>query len=94
MTEKHPMADLRQQIDALDDQIIDLLATRYALLAQVVKVKAAHNISHHVESRVQEVLNRTAQKGAERGLPETMMRRIYTAIIDAAHEYESQFLPH
>ena len=49
-----PLAALRSRIDALDDQIIKLLAERYALLPEVVKVKAANGISHRVQARVEQ----------------------------------------
>jgi 4-amino-4-deoxychorismate mutase len=93
MTENNnPMAPLRAQIDAFDDQIIALLAQRYTLLAEVVKVKAANNISHCVDARVVEVLERTQKMGVAKGLPPHFMHQLYTLIIDTAHDYERQFL--
>lgn len=92
MTE--PLAQLRQQINDLDDQLIALLAKRYALLPEVVKVKAANGISHHVQARVEQVINRNIENGTRQGLPEQMVREVWEAIIDAAHRYEHQFLEH
>jgi chorismate mutase len=90
----NPMAPLRAQINALDDQIIRLIAERYALLADVVKVKAAHNIPHHVPARVAEVLARNEATAVAAGLPQGLVRNIYSLIIDAAHEYERANLSH
>jgi chorismate mutase len=87
-----PLLSLRQQINTLDDQLIALLAERYALLADVVKVKAEHNIPHVVPARVEEVLRRNAENGAERGLPPEHVRALWTVIIDAAHQYEETAL--
>jgi len=93
MSETHdPLAALRQQINDLDDQLIVLLARRYALLPEVVKIKAAHGISHRVPARVLAVLERNIAHGAQLGLPEQMVREIWEAIIEAAHRYEHQFL--
>lgn len=89
-----PLADLRHQINELDEQILQLLARRYAILPEVVRVKAAHGISHRVQSRVAEVLARNTSRGTELGLPEQMVREIWEAIIEAAHRYEGQFLDH
>ena len=87
MTEPaHPLAELRQQIDTLDDQII-------ALLADVVKVKAAHNIPHQVPARVQEVRARNERNAVAQGLPAGLVQGLYERIIDAAHVYEAQHLP-
>jgi len=91
-TGNSPLAGLRAQIDALDDQILALLAKRYALLPEVVKVKAAHGISHRVQGRVQQVIDRNVATGEKLGLPEQMVREVWDAIIEAAHRYEHQFL--
>lgn len=88
----NPLAGLRQQIDSLDDRIIALLAERYALLPEVVKVKAAHGISHRVNARVKQVIDRNVATGTSLGLPEQMVREVYEAVIEAAHRYEHQFL--
>ena len=92
MTIQNPLAPLRAQIDALDDQIIALLAQRYALLQDVVKVKAENGISFKVNARVVEVIARNCAQGIEQGLPESFVRRLYELIIDYAHDYERQFL--
>lgn len=93
MTEQHPLADLRSQIDQIDDQLIHLLAQRYALLENVVKVKTAHGISHRVEARVQEVLERNEAAARKAGLPEGYAKALWHIIIEAAHAYEGQKLP-
>lgn len=87
-----PLADLRSQINTLDDNIIALLARRYALLPEVVKVKAAHGISHHVPERVKAVIDRNVAHGEQLGLPGQMVSEIYTAIINAAHRFEAKAL--
>lgn len=92
-TTPHPLALLRAQIDTIDDQIIALLARRYAILPEVVKVKTAHDIPHRVPARVQEVIDRNIKRGAALGLPEQMVREVYEAIIEAAHRYEATQLP-
>jgi isochorismate pyruvate lyase len=83
---------LRARIDELDDQIVALLAARYALLADVVKAKGAHNVPHRVPARVEEVLARNEKNGTAQGLPPGLARAIWGHIIDAAHEYEKKFL--
>lgn len=93
MTEQNPLTDLRRQIDQIDDQLIELLAKRYALLADIVKIKQKHGISHRVESRVQQVLERNEAAALKAGLPEGYAKALWHIIIDAAHTYESQKLP-
>ena len=86
------MKPLRAEIDRLDDLIIDLLAQRYAILQQVVKTKHANGIPFKVNARVDEVINRNVAHGLKKGLPAEYITKLYTVIIDAAHDFEGQFL--
>ena len=78
----------RARIDALDDKIVDLLADRMDIVREVGMIKAEQNIATVKEDRVNEVRERNAQRGAKLGLNPGMVRKIYTAIIDEAHEIE------
>lgn len=91
-TENSPLAELRAEIDQLDDELMTLLAKRYALLPKVVAVKQAHNIPFRVETRVQEVLARNEQAGQSKGLPNGYATDIYNVILHYAHEYEEKIL--
>jgi chorismate mutase len=91
-TEHSPLAELRAEIDRLDDELMTLLAKRYALLPKVVAVKQAHNIPFRVEARVQEVLARNEQAGQSKGLPPGYAHDIYNVILHYAHALEEKML--
>ncbi|PZO88535.1 MAG: chorismate mutase [Micavibrio aeruginosavorus] len=78
----------RAKIDALDDQIVDLLIARMDIVREVGEVKAREQIATVQEDRVVEVRERCAERGAKKGLNPGMVRKIYTIIIDEAHEIE------
>lgn len=78
----------RARIDALDDQIIDLLAERMDIVREVGMVKAKEKIATVQSDRVVEVRERCAERGAKKGLNPGMVRKIYGLIIDEAHEIE------
>ena len=78
----------RARIDALDDRIVDLLAERMDIVREVGVIKAQNNIATVQVDRVVEVRERNAERGAKLGLNPGMIRKIYTAIIDEAHEIE------
>ncbi len=78
----------RARIDAIDDKIVDLLATRMDIVREVGVVKARENIATVQSDRVVEVRERCAERGMKMGLNPGMIRKIYTAIIDEAHEME------
>ncbi len=78
----------RARIDALDDQIIDLLAQRMDIVREVGGIKAREHIAPVQAGRVEQVCNRCAEMGAQKGLNPDMVRKIYMAIIDEAHDME------
>lgn len=82
------LKDQRARIDALDDQIVDLLAQRMDIVREVGGIKARENITLVQSDRVVEVRERCAERGARKGLNPDMIRTIYTAIIDEAHDME------
>lgn len=81
----------RARIDALDDQIIDLLAQRLAIIDEVAKIKADRDIPAVIEERVHEVIEHAAKRAGERGVSPELARRIYAVIVawccDVEHEY-------
>lgn len=83
---------LRDEIDRLDDEIMELLGQRYAILQKVVETKRANGIPFKVNARVDEVINRNVANGLTKGLPPEYITKLYTVIIDAAHDYEGSFL--
>ncbi|PZQ45353.1 MAG: chorismate mutase [Micavibrio aeruginosavorus] len=83
-----PLKPLRAKIDALDDQIIDLLAERMDVVREVGATKARENITLIQSDRVNEVRERCAERGAKKGVNPELIRKIYTAIIDEAHQME------
>lgn len=87
-----PLYELRCRIDEMDNELLSILSIRYKILEEIVKVKSEYNIPFKVPSRVDEVLDRNAAKGAELGLPENYVRDLWTRIIDEAHTFEQTHL--
>lgn len=79
---------LRDRIDALDDNIIDLLAERMDIVREVGRIKAQQKLDLIQSDRVVEVRERNAQRAANKGVNPELIRAIYTAIIDEAHQME------
>ncbi len=86
------LKESRAKIDALDDQIVDLLAQRMDIVREVGIIKSKDNISAVQPDRVIEVRERCAQRAALKGLNPGMVRKIYGVIIDEAHEIEQAIL--
>lgn len=80
----------RARIDALDDQIVDLLAERIGIVDEVAGVKAAQDIPAVLPDRVAEVIDRTSARAAGKGLDAGMVRELYTRIVAYCCDRESE----
>jgi chorismate mutase len=80
----------RAQIDALDDQIIDLLAARCEVIRTVGELKARENIPAVLQDRVDEVRERCADRAAQNGVDADVIRQIYTLLIDYSCQLEER----
>lgn len=79
------LSDLRDAIDSVDAQMLELLRKRLELVLKVGAVKSAHGVKVYDPERERQVLNRLASAAQPPMRPE-MVRRIYERIID---EYRS-----
>lgn len=86
------LKDSRAKIDALDDQIIDLLAQRMEVVRAVGVIKSRENLSVVQPDRMVQVQERCAHRARLKGLNPALVEKIYTAIIDEAHDLEQAIL--
>ena len=84
------MKPFRQRIDALDDQIIDLLVSRTAIIREVGQFKFDNNIPAVLPDRVIEVRERAAERAAAKGLDPELVRQLYTIIIGYSCDLEEE----
>lgn len=82
------LEEYRQQIDALDIELIDVLSRRIDVVRKVGDLKAGTDISVVQPARAQAVKNRAVEMGVSKGLDEAFVRKIYDLMIDHAHELE------
>ena len=89
MTQKTPdareiLAEHRRRVDALDDEIVALLARRFDLVREVAELKAAHGIAVRIPERIEEVCARNAENGALKGVDPDFLRALYARIVEAS----------
>lgn len=84
------MKPFRQRIDALDDQIIDLLIARTGIIREVGHFKFENDIPAVLPDRVIEVRERAAARAAAKGLDADLVRQIYTTIIGYSCDLEEE----
>ena len=70
----------RKEIDAIDKQLLSLLAKRTEIIRKVGKFKKENKIKPLDEERWQEVLNNKLSQAKELKLPKNMIKAIYNKI--------------
>jgi isochorismate pyruvate lyase len=81
------MAEVRAHIDALDEQIVQLLARRTTFMTQAARIKQ-HADQVHDQARIDFILDRVARQARTLGMPESVAVAAYRALIDASIEFE------
>lgn len=82
------LKDLRQKIDLLDDEIVELLGQRFEIVREVASLKAKKGIPAVLPDRIEEVKTRCAQIGAGQGLDPRFVTNLYEMIIAYACSLE------
>lgn len=85
--ECNSLQEVREHIDRLDDQIVELIAARNGY------VKQAANFKHSIEEikaneRMEAVMDRVRSRAMEFGVSPNLLTRLYTIMIDAMVEAE------
>lgn len=82
------MATLRAQIDAIDAQLIDLLALRARYIDRAIPLKQAANLPANTTDRVAQIIAMVRAKAADRDLDPDLAETLWRALIawGIAHE--------
>lgn len=81
MKKKHDLKDLRDQIDALDDEILSYLQKRVAISKQIGDVKRDSGLNVFDMAREESVLKKLASHSTEK-FPASFINAVYGEIID------------
>ena len=87
------MADLRDQIDAIDADLIALLALRATYIDRAVPLKQAAGLPAHIAGRVDEVIANVRALAAASDLDPDLAQAIWTTLIDWSIAREAAHLP-
>lgn len=67
------LAVLRSEINALDDQLLEVLSNRMAVVEKIAHYKKAQKMTALQANRWQEVVKTRVAKGAKLGLPASLL---------------------
>ena len=79
---------IRDQIDSVDDQLVNLFVKRMELSAQVADCKKSNNMPIHVPSREREILKTVAEKAGDDLA--TYTRVLYSTLFELSRSYQSK----
>lgn len=82
----------RDEIDALDDALIELIARRYEIVKAVGHFKAKAGLAVVQSERAELVKESAAERARKHGLEPEFIRDIYARFIDHAHKLEHDIL--
>lgn len=81
------LEDLREHIDRLDDQIVELIAARNAYVKQAAQFK--HSVDDiKGKERMDAVMDRVRMRAMEFGVSPNLLTKLYTIMIDEMVEAE------
>ena len=81
------LEELRNCIDAVDDQIVEFIAARNAYVKQAAKFK--HSIDEiKGKERMEAVMDRVRMRAMEFGVSPNLLTKLYTIMIDEMVEAE------
>ena len=83
------LADIRRQLDGIDDQLIALFTQRMSLSAQVAEYKRKTGMPILDAAREQQIIDRLSQKAGEFG---DYTKSLYQAIFQASRDYQARRL--
>ncbi|MCM2357523.1 MAG: prephenate dehydratase [Geobacteraceae bacterium] len=88
MRNKKTLSELRQEIDAIDDRLMDLLNQRATLVVEVGRLKAGEKRDFHVPSREREIYERLLSHNPG-PFPNEALRSVFREIISASLALEA-----
>ncbi len=92
MTDRTGLADLRAEIDRIDDAIVGLIAERMAVVEAVIGVKTRNGLPARIPDRVEEVVAHVRAAAAQKGAPPDLAEAVWRAMIEWTIAHEEQAL--
>ncbi len=81
MTEHHPLALLREELDRLDQDLLDTIRKRIECGVRIAEYKSANDVPMMQPGRVNLVKERAARYGSEHGVDPGFLVALYELII-------------
>ena len=87
------LAPLRVRIDAIDAEIVGLLAERMRCVSEVIGLKTQFGLPARIDARVEEVVANVRAKADAAGAPPDLAEAVWRSMIEWVIAYEEKHLP-
>lgn len=81
------MADVRSGVDALDRELVELLARRFGYMRAAARIKPSRDQVRD-EARKAEVIAAAQKAAVELGVPETLVAEFWEELVETSIAYE------
>ena len=86
------MAELRQSIDALDRNLVEMLAKRFAYIDRAAELKSAAGLPARIPERVEEVIANIRAHATELRLDPDLLEQFWRDMIEASIAREENLM--
>jgi isochorismate pyruvate lyase len=76
------MADIRAEIDRLDETLVRLFAERASYIDRAAEIKAGADLPARIDARVEEVVQNVRRHATTHGLPPELVEKLWRRLID------------
>ena len=83
------MRDVRQAIDSLDEQLLDILAKRITYIERAAEIKTSID-SIRDEERIEAIIGKRSAQAREHGYSEAIIESIFRQLIEYSVAHEMQ----
>lgn len=83
------MADVRYEIDRLDEELVRLLVERQAFMDAAARIKAGRHVVHD-RARIEDVVTKVLASAEIQGLSPAIAEPVWRTLIDRCIAYEFQ----
>lgn len=80
--------NLRNLIDSIDDQLLELINSRANLVKEIGELKKRNNLSVIDKKREAEIFETISKKAQAKGLDEKAIKKIWENLIDISYKIE------
>jgi len=86
------LSSLRNQIDEIDDEILEIFAKRMRVSREIAAYKKEHDMQVLQTGRYDEILTKRCQEGKEMGLDEEFVKTVFEAIHSESVRQQVEFI--